>query len=216
MGRFRVLRHRPRVLVLDLHQPGVEQIVEEICRFAPGTRVLLLADPVPEGAVRRGLNAGASGVLGKPDDPAVLLGAVRVIARGDTVLCPRSVRPALRWNRDRAPFDRLSILTTRERDVLRLVAEGHGNAAIGRLLFVSESAVKTHVSNILAKLRCENRVQAALIAYRAGAAGDEDVAAHGIRRGGIPTGTTRMADIPADRFADPRRPAIDNRSRRLV
>jgi DNA-binding NarL/FixJ family response regulator len=139
-----VLRHRPRVLVLALDQPGVERLIEEVRRSAPGTSVVMLAGAVSADAL--------------PD----LVAAVGTRSGH----APTGSR------------DRLAALTGREREVLRLLARGHGNAAIGRLLFISESAVKTHVSHILAKLRCGNRVEAALMAYRAGVLGEREGGGH--------------------------------------
>lgn len=159
----------PDVLILSLHQSAIENTTEAVCRAATGTRVLLLAESVREDAMRRAVQAGAAGVLERPGTPALLLSAIRVVAGGDTVLPAVTVRVAMAArDRDETAVEGLSALTPREREVLLLLASGLGNLAIGRALFVSESAVKTHVSNILGKLRCENRVQAALLTYQAG------------------------------------------------
>ncbi len=162
-----VFRHRPRVLVLDL-RPDVEDTIGEVLLAAPGTRILLLADSAADDAGRSGLSAGASGVLVRRPEPLVLLGSLHVIASGETLLCPVSSRHELPLPPSQSAQARLRLLTVREHQVLRHVVAGLGNAAIGKRLFVSESAVKTHVSNILTKLRLENRVQAALLGYQSG------------------------------------------------
>jgi DNA-binding NarL/FixJ family response regulator len=98
--------------------------------------------------------------------------AIRVVARGDSVLAPTVTRRLLESYvpRSPSPHDKLLLtrLTEREQEVLRLVAQGRSNAEIGNELFLSEATVKTHVGRVLHKLDCRDRVQAAVFAIRSG------------------------------------------------
>jgi DNA-binding NarL/FixJ family response regulator len=106
-----------------------------------------------------------------------LVHAVRVVAAGESLLAPTATRrliDELVRVRPRAgvkPAERLDVLTARERDVLRLLGRGLSNAEIAVALTVSEHTVKTHVSNVLAKLHLRDRVQAVIAAYETGLAG---------------------------------------------
>ena len=124
-------------------------------------------------AVHRALEAGASGFLLKDTPYDQLIHAIRVVSRGDvgarTIGHPatdRVLRPAAGPHRDDAA--RLSRLTDRELEVLRLIAQGMSNAEIGEALFLSEATVKTHVGRLLRKLGCRDRVQAVVFAFRTG------------------------------------------------
>jgi DNA-binding NarL/FixJ family response regulator len=115
------------------------------------------------------LSAGASGFLLKTAEPAEITNALRRVHEGGTVIAPevagRLVEAAMRSNTAPPPAaDPVEHLTSREREVLRLLGEGLSNARIARRLEISEATVKTHVSNILGKLGVESRLQAALAA----------------------------------------------------
>ena len=117
------------------------------------------------------LSAGASGFLLKDVTAETLFEAVRVVARGDALLTPNVTRRLIDEFvrvRPRVRPDRVSGLTAREVDVLRLIATGRSNAEIGAELFVSSETVKTHVSRILAKLDARDRTQAVIAAYESG------------------------------------------------
>jgi DNA-binding NarL/FixJ family response regulator len=119
------------------------------------------------------LRAGASGFLLEDAPPAELVHAIRVIASGDALLSPSVTRRLLdrmvrRLAGPQVSGARLDALRGREREVLRLVAQGLSNAEIAERLFVSEATVKTHVSHILSKLELRDRVQAVVIAYESG------------------------------------------------
>jgi DNA-binding NarL/FixJ family response regulator len=159
-----VRRHQPDVLVA---------VIQAVRRNAPGTHVIILAAPAADDVIFRVLGAGASGFLLKEDDPRELISAVRVVAAGDAILSPHFTRRLLnhfvvvdleRGEHARRMMDRL---TQREQEVLGLLADGMTNAEIARTLYLSEGAVKAHVSRLLIKLKCGNRVQAAAIAYNA-------------------------------------------------
>ena len=119
--------------------------------------------------------AGASGFLLKRASGDQLIGAVRSVAEGDAVLSPsvtRQVLARMRAGIDSAPeptaVPSLAHLTDRETDVLRCIGDGLNNAEIAQALFLSESTVKTHVGNVLAKTHSRDRVRAALLAVRTG------------------------------------------------
>jgi DNA-binding NarL/FixJ family response regulator len=170
---------RPQVLLMDATSPGLDGLATArlVRRQAPSTQVLLLAGSANGELLFPALQAGASGFLLRNSEPNDVVNAVRAVAAGDAVLPP----PAIRRLVDRCVGDgaerrdkarrRIGALTNREQDVLVHLAKGMSNAAIARTMCLSEGAVKAHVSRLLAKLRCDNRVQAALIAWDAGMPG---------------------------------------------
>lgn len=130
--------------------------------------------------VYEALHAGASGFLLKDVRRDDLVHAVRVVARGDSLLAPSVARRLVeQYTRPapapaRLPDPRLDVLTGRERETLLLLARGLSNAEIAAELVVSDHTVKTHVGNVLAKLGLRDRIQAVICAYETGliAAGD--------------------------------------------
>ena len=120
------------------------------------------------------LDAGASGFLLKNAGPEQLLDAVRAAGRGHALLAPEVTRRVIgqrsvgRASVARTEPDELSHLTAREREVLVLLARGLSNGEIAASLVLGEATVKTHVSNVLAKLHLRDRVQAVVYAYEAG------------------------------------------------
>jgi DNA-binding NarL/FixJ family response regulator len=127
--------------------------------------------------VFRALQAGAAGFLLKDTPPRELIHAVRVVASGESMLSPTVTRRLIahfaddpRAERRRAALERIGRLSAREAEVLVELARGLANAEIGRTLFMSEATVKGHVSHMLVKLDCTNRVQLAILAHHAGIA----------------------------------------------
>ncbi|RSN32787.1 DNA-binding response regulator [Amycolatopsis sp. WAC 04169] len=164
------------VALMDIRMPGTDGLaaVEEIAREV---RVIMLTTFGDEAYVARALRAGAAGFLLKDTDPAQLIQAVRSAAAGEAVLSPRIAQQVIDRFRDADAADadnaararrRIEALTTRELDVLVRVGRGLGNAEIAGELRLSNGTVKIHVSRILAKLGCANRVQAAILAHDAG------------------------------------------------
>ncbi|MBE1574968.1 response regulator transcription factor [Amycolatopsis roodepoortensis] len=170
---------RPDVAVLDVRMPKLDGLAAtEAIMSAPGndTRVLVLTTYDSDEYVYRALRAGASGFLLKSLAPEELVSAMRVAARGDALIDPTvtrrlvstfatSIEPAA------AEPAELERLTSREREVLLLVADASSNAEIAAHLHVGEETVKTHVSRILAKLGLRDRVHAVVYAYRNGLVG---------------------------------------------
>lgn len=169
--------HAPDVMLLDIQMPVMDGLtaLEELRRAAAEVRALILTTFGEKENVLRALGQGGAGFLLKDSAPGELIGAVRAAAAGDAYLSPGATRhvvdqlasgkAAARGEQARRQVAELS---ERERGVLALLGEGLSNADAGRRLHMSEATVKTYVSRILAKLGCENRVQAALLARDAG------------------------------------------------
>ncbi|WP_219509661.1 response regulator [Nonomuraea ceibae] len=171
------VEHRADVALLDIRMPGVDGLaaVAELSRIAPAVKSLVLTTFGEYENLATALQAGAAGFLLKDTGPQELIQAVRTVAGGHAVLAPQLTRHILdRYVRtgDRRASELISSLSQRERDVLVLVGAGLSNAEIARDLFMGEGTVKTHISRILAKLRCSNRVQAAILAHDAGILSD--------------------------------------------
>jgi DNA-binding NarL/FixJ family response regulator len=165
-------RLRPDVVLLDLVMPGGGSIeaIGRMRALPSPARILVLTSFAAEDQVVPAVRAGASGYLLKDVAPAELEAAVRKVGGGGAVLDPQVV-PAVMDEMARGPGAAgVDELTRREREVLRLLAQGLSNRELAANLFVSEKTVKTHVSNILAKLRLADRTQAALFAVRHGLA----------------------------------------------
>jgi DNA-binding NarL/FixJ family response regulator len=169
-------RHTVDVALLDIRMPKVDGLAAaaEIRRLVPRTQVVMLTTFGEEEYVARALRAGAAGFLLKDTPPDELIQAVRVAARGEAILSPRITRQLI--DRYVGPEDtraaeakqQLAVLTDKEREVVVLVGRGQSNGEIAASLFMSEGTAKAHVSRILNKLGCTNRVQAAILAHDAG------------------------------------------------
>jgi len=166
----RVARLHPDVVLLDLVMPVLDGVaaLERILARDPDARVIVLTSFAAEDQMLPALRAGAAGYLLKDTDPAELERAVRAAAAGESLLSPVVAERLLREVRRSPSGDPLAALTPREREVLGLLARGLSNRQIAAELVVAEKTVKTHVSNVLAKLSVADRTQAALLAVRAG------------------------------------------------
>jgi DNA-binding NarL/FixJ family response regulator len=166
---------QPDVILLDIRMPNLDGIeaTKQIVASGSRTRILVLTtfdlDEYVYGAVR----AGASGFLLKDVRPNELVDAIRVVASGSALLGPTAIERLLA--RFSAPTDApqtetiaIGSLTDREAEILELLANGLSNAEIAARLVVSETTVKSHVSNLLRKLGVRDRVQAVIAAYDAG------------------------------------------------
>lgn len=162
----------PDVVLMDVRMPEVDGIraTEQIlATMAEPPRILVVTTFENDSYVYGALRAGAAGFLLKRADPDELIGAVRLVARGDSVLFPAAVRslaaahapgtPAAPW---------VARLTDREADVLRLMATGLSNHELSERLGVGPQTVKTHVAAVLAKTGSRDRTQAVIAAYEGG------------------------------------------------
>ncbi|MEV1005230.1 response regulator transcription factor [Nonomuraea sp. NPDC050202] len=167
-----VRAHRPQVLLLDIRMPRMDGIdaARVVCRETD-TRVLMLTTFDQDDYVYDALHAGASGFLLKDVRRDDLVHAVRVVAAGESLLAPTVTRRLIDdmvSKRPRKTPVGLDLLTARERETLLLVGRGLSNAEIAAAFVVSEHTVKTHVSNLFAKLAVRDRVQAVIAAYESG------------------------------------------------
>jgi DNA-binding NarL/FixJ family response regulator len=171
------LRHKPDLVLMDVRMPVLDGIVatRRIVESGVPSRVLVLTTFDLDSYVYEALKAGASGFVLKDMPRDELLHAVRVVAGGESLLAPAVTRRLIeRFLHKPAPDakpardPRLSRLSRREREVLRLVARGMSNAEIARELVVSPTTVKTHMASLLHKLGVRDRVQAVVIAFETG------------------------------------------------
>jgi DNA-binding NarL/FixJ family response regulator len=171
---------RPDVILMDIRMPEVDGVTatRRITGDAAlrGVRILVLTTYAEEENVFAALRSGASGFLVKDTEPAELLQAIRVAARGDALLSP-SVTRAVIARFATGPVDHaapappdplLALLTEREREVVQLVAAGLSNQEIAAKLVVSPLTAKTHVSRAMAKVNARDRAQLVVFAYETG------------------------------------------------
>lgn len=171
LDRLRLMaahRELPDVVLLDLLMPKMDGVAttSEIARAYPDVRVVILTSFGEMERVHAALAAGAAGYLLKDAEPTEVVAAIRAAARGDVFLHPAVARKLTQEMV--SPATGLGALTSRERDVLILVAKGHSNQEIADELVISERTARTHVSNVLRKLQLTSRTQAALVAVRQG------------------------------------------------
>jgi len=162
----------PDVALVDLKMPGISAVetIRGLRERVPDIRIMVFTSFGEDTQIRATLDAGATGFLIKDALHEDLIRALRSIAAGQPYLAPAAQRQLMELLRK--PADAHESLTTRETDVVRLVAEGMSNKQIARRLNLTEGTVKGYVSQILAKLRLQDRTQIALYAVRQGLAGD--------------------------------------------
>ncbi|MCQ6246353.1 response regulator [Streptomyces malaysiensis] len=158
----------PDVVLIDLLMPKMDgaAATARIRQLYPDVRVVVLTSFGEMERVHAALANGASGYLLKDAEPSEVVAAIRAAAVGDVFLDPAVARQLTQEMV--SPPTGLSALTSRERDVLILVAQGCSNQEIADELIISERTARTHVSNVLRKLQLTSRTQAALVAVRQG------------------------------------------------
>jgi len=169
-------RYTIDVALMDIRMKRVDGIeaTKRIVELRPSTYVLMLTTFDLNEYVYEALRAGASGFLLKDAPPEQLVDAIRTVASGDALLAPAITRKVIEaytsrpMRSDDTLPPELSELTSREIDVLRLIARGQSNAEIAKELFLGETTVRTHVGSILRKLNIRDRVQAVVVAYETG------------------------------------------------
>ena len=172
-----LLRRTPvDVVLMDIRMPGTDGLwaTEQIAAdpSLAGVRVVIVTTFELDEYVARAVRAGASGFLVKDTEPEDLIRAVRVVAAGEGLLSPGVTKRLLERMavglKDAPDEERLSALTDREREVLRLVGQGLTNDEIASRLVLSPLTAKTHVSRIIAKLQARDRVHLVVVAYESG------------------------------------------------
>ncbi len=175
----------PDVLLMDINMPGINGVeaTRRLILAFPDVKVLILSIHDEESYVTHALKSGAAGYLLKEMDADSLVEAVQVVASGGAYIHPKVTHNLIREYRRLATGEQsftpsgfrdveyrkpLHVLTRRECEVLQLMTDGRNNRSIGEDLYISEKTVKNHVSNILQKMKVEDRTQAVVEAIKNG------------------------------------------------
>ena len=166
---------RPDVVILDITMPRLDGlgVAERLRRTGDATRVLLLTSFDRDEYLVKAFRAGVGGFVLKDLTREQLADAVRTVARGDQLVAPSVTRRLVesvvaRTGTDAAATERITRLTARERDVLKLVARGLSNQEIASRLVLGEATVKTHLGSVFSKCGLRDRAQAVILAYESG------------------------------------------------
>jgi DNA-binding NarL/FixJ family response regulator len=169
----RVRALQPHVVVMDLGMPGMGglEATRQVHALGGGTKVLILTSHAEEEYLLPVLEAGASGYVQKTSADKDLILAVRTVARDEVFLYPSATRLLLRGYKtagERGADDPLHELSEREREVLKLTAEGYGSGEIGKKLFLSPKTVDTYRSRLMQKLGLTHRAELVRFALETG------------------------------------------------
>jgi len=165
----------PNVVLMDLVMPRLDGIsaTRQVKALGSDVKVIALTSFTEDDKVFPAIQAGASSYLLKDVSPDDLVDAIRAAYRGEARLHPDIARKLMEQVTRQVPLRhelQVGEITDREKDVVRLVAQGRSNQEIASELFISEKTVKTHVSNILNKLQLQDRTQLAIYAIKSGMA----------------------------------------------
>jgi DNA-binding NarL/FixJ family response regulator len=157
-----VERRRPDVVLMDIRMPGMDGLdaTRMIMEREPQTAVIIFTAYSERALLARGLESGARGYLLKEAAHDTLLRAIEKVATGESFVDPALMPSVL------AAKDREELLTAREREILKLLADGMSNSDVAAKLFISQETVKSHVRHILTKLEADTRTHAVAIALR--------------------------------------------------
>ncbi|MCB2222736.1 MAG: response regulator transcription factor [Actinobacteria bacterium] len=164
----------PDLVIMDIRMPNLDGLAatRELTRTGDRPRVLILTTFELDEYVYEALRAGASGFVLKRVPPAELIEAVRVVAGGESMVYPAATRRLVERFAAPSPSPEqaraIGMLTDREREVLRLLAQGQSNREMSEQLFVGMETVKSHVGSVLLKLGVRDRTQAVIAAYETG------------------------------------------------
>jgi NarL family two-component system response regulator LiaR len=164
-------RLNPDVVLMDLVMPKIDGVAatRQILKQNPQTRILIVTSFTEDESVISAIQAGASGYLLKDCSPRELEEAIEVVYRGESYLPPGIARKVIRGiNQSGESQAPLQVLTPREVDIVKLVAEGFSNEEIARQLYISVRTVSSHLWRVMKKIQADNRTQVALYAVHHG------------------------------------------------
>ncbi|WP_057768237.1 response regulator [Lactobacillus selangorensis] len=169
-GLGKALALRPDIILMDLVMPEMDGIeaTQKILKAWPEAKIIILTSFIDDEKVYPAIEAGAKSYILKTSTAEEIANAIRATAQGRSVLEPEVTKKMMTHLSTQAQPQLYEDLTKREREVLLLIAKGKSNQEIADELFITLKTVKTHVSNILAKLEVEDRTQAAIYAYKHG------------------------------------------------
>jgi DNA-binding NarL/FixJ family response regulator len=155
-------RRKPDVVIMDVRMPGIDglEATKMLSERVPEVKVLIFTAFSERSLLGRGLESGAKGYILKEAPHQTLVRAIEKVAQGEGYVDP-ALMPAFLTGKDSS-----DMLTTREREILQLLADGMSNADVAGRLFISQETVKSHVRHILTKLEADTRTHAVAIALR--------------------------------------------------
>jgi DNA-binding NarL/FixJ family response regulator len=155
-------RRKPDVVIMDVRMPGIDglEATKLLAERVPSCKVLIFTAYSERSLLGRGLESGAKGYILKEAPHSTLVRAIEKVAQGEGYVDP-ALMPAFLTGKDSS-----DMLTTREREILQLLADGMSNADVAGRLFISQETVKSHVRHILTKLEADTRTHAVAIALR--------------------------------------------------
>jgi DNA-binding NarL/FixJ family response regulator len=163
---------RPDVLVVDMMMPGVNgiEVLRQSKKLSPETHIIVLSMHSANAYVVEALNLGAEGYVLKETGPGELINAIHTVLHGDRYLSDKLIErlEATGRNADDAPLDAYQTLTTREREILQLTAEGRSSSEIGEVLSISPRTVEVHRGKIMKKLALHNMTDLIRYAFKRG------------------------------------------------
>ncbi|WP_446336780.1 response regulator [Coleofasciculus sp. G1-WW12-02] len=170
MGVEMTKQLKPDIVVMDIGLPRLDGIAatQQIKAELPEVRVVILTSHTTDREIIASLSSGADAYCVKGSSVERLLQAIAAAAEGATYLDPQIGRQVLKHLSPPSPKGNVSNLSQRELEVLKLIVEGYSNPEIAAQLYLSANTVKTHVRGIMNKLSVDDRVQAAVVALRAG------------------------------------------------